>query len=187
MKLLRAIRLDPSDTFVFETAAEPGDYVVPGSFAFWHDDVAALTGKRRAAFRSGFLSVANGGFSTLAQVCEVSPEDHDAAMQQLAALLMRAHGAPTLALALVAAREEYAAVEALAQHAPETLVAMHRALNDTGEIVEQFRTLHRRAETDMGLDARHYRAFSFFETDAETPVERVDFATMIGTGNDGST
>lgn len=183
MKLLRAIRLDPSDTFIFETAAAPGDIAVPGTFAFWHDDVGALAGKRKMAFRSGFLSIENGGFSTLVQVCEVSAEEKERAVIRLAALLMDKFGAPALDAALPAAREEIAASEALAQHAPETLVALHRSLNESGEIAEQYRTLHRRAETDMGLDARHYRAFSFFESDEETPVERVDFSSMIGGRN----
>ena len=57
MKLLRTIRLDPSDTFVFDRAAEPGEWAVPGAFAFARSDVRALTGKARATFRSGFLGV----------------------------------------------------------------------------------------------------------------------------------
>lgn len=183
MKLLRAIRLDPSDTFIFEKAAEPGDIAVPGSFAFWNEAADTLTGKRKMAFRTGFLSVANGGFSTLVQVCEGTAEDMEKAVADLAALLVRDFGAPSVAAALPAAREEMSASEALAQHAPDTLIALHRTVNETGDIAEQFRTLHRRAETDMGLDARHYRAFSFFESNEETPVERVDFSSMIGTKN----
>ena len=57
MKLLRTIRLDPSDTFVFEKAAEPGEWAVPGTFAFTHDEIETLTGKARAAFRSGFRGI----------------------------------------------------------------------------------------------------------------------------------
>ena len=38
MKLLRTIRLDPSDTFVFENAAEPGEWAVTGTFMFADDD-----------------------------------------------------------------------------------------------------------------------------------------------------
>src|SRR5262245_3275662 len=34
VKLLRTIRLDPSDTFVFDKAAEPGEWAVSGGFAF---------------------------------------------------------------------------------------------------------------------------------------------------------
>lgn len=179
MKLLRAIRLDPSDTFVFEAVAAPGDIVVPGSFVFWQDDVPALHGKRKSAFRSGFLSVANSGFSTLAQVCDVDEQDFNAAVECLAAVLQRDFGAPSLETARAAAREELLACEALAQHAPETLIAMHRSLNAAGDITEQFRTLQRRAETDMGLDARHYRAFSFFESEEDQPAERINFAAMM--------
>ena len=45
MKLLRTIRLDPSDTFVFERAAEPGEWAVSGAFAFWHSDPDATGGQ----------------------------------------------------------------------------------------------------------------------------------------------
>jgi len=38
MKLIRTIRLDPSDTFVFERAAEPGEWAVSGAFAFWRSE-----------------------------------------------------------------------------------------------------------------------------------------------------
>ncbi|HEX3161007.1 MAG TPA: DUF6505 family protein, partial [Pseudolabrys sp.] len=52
MKLIRTIRLDPSDTFVFEKAAEPGEWAVSGAFVFWNRDPATLEGKARTAFRS---------------------------------------------------------------------------------------------------------------------------------------
>ena len=42
MKLLRTIRLDVSDTFVFEKAADPGEWAVSGAFAFWDRDPSAL-------------------------------------------------------------------------------------------------------------------------------------------------
>ena len=71
MKLLRTIRLDPSDTFVFESAAEPGEWAVTGTFIFADGDPAKLEGKARAAFRSGFLGVASLGWSTLAQIVEM--------------------------------------------------------------------------------------------------------------------
>ena len=63
MKLLRTIRLDPSDTFVFERAAEPGEWAVPGSFMFWDGDPAELSGKQRSAFRSGFLGVGSVSYT----------------------------------------------------------------------------------------------------------------------------
>jgi hypothetical protein len=72
VKLLRTIRLDPSDTFVFETAAAPGEWAVSGAFVFWDSEPAALQGKARTAFRSGFLGVDSLGWSTLVQIVEAS-------------------------------------------------------------------------------------------------------------------
>jgi hypothetical protein len=68
VKLLRTIRLDPSDGFVFAKAAEPGEWAVAGGFMFWDTDPAALAGKERAAFRSGILGIGSFGWSTLAVV-----------------------------------------------------------------------------------------------------------------------
>ena len=68
MKLIRTIRLDPSDTFVFERAAEPGEWAVSGAFVFSDADPAKLEGKARSAFRGGFLGVQSLGWSTLVQI-----------------------------------------------------------------------------------------------------------------------
>src|SRR5713226_2032241 len=84
VKLLRTIRLDPSDTFIFERAAEPGEFAVSGSFVFWNADPAALEGKPRAAFRAGFLGVNSLGWSTLTQIVEASEGDRRAAIDALA-------------------------------------------------------------------------------------------------------
>src|SRR6202048_5110753 len=75
MKLLRTIRLDPSDTFIFERAAEPGEWAVPGGFAFFDVDPPTCDGKARVAFRSGFLGIFSLGFSTLVQIVEASETD----------------------------------------------------------------------------------------------------------------
>ena len=72
MKLLRTIRLDPSDTFVFDLAAEPGEWAVSGAFVFWNADPATLEGRARTAFRSGFLGLSSLGWSTLVQIVEAS-------------------------------------------------------------------------------------------------------------------
>ena len=55
MKLLRTIRLDPSDTFVFPRAAEPGEWAVTGSFLFGGPAPSARAAQGTAAFRSGCL------------------------------------------------------------------------------------------------------------------------------------
>src|SRR5262249_11228142 len=84
MKLLRTIRRDPSDTFVFERAAEPGEWAVSGAFMFWNSDPATLEGKSRAAFRAGFLGVNSLGWSTLVQIVEANEDDRLTAVQMLA-------------------------------------------------------------------------------------------------------
>jgi hypothetical protein len=83
VKLLRTIRLDLSDTFVFERAADPGEWAVSGAFMFAHADPDALEGKSRAAFRGGFLGVVSLGWSTLAQIVEASEADRDALVEAL--------------------------------------------------------------------------------------------------------
>lgn len=178
MKLLRTIRLDRSDTFVFERAAEPGEWAVVGSFVFWQDDLTALSGKRRQAFRAGFLGTASLGFSTLTVVATATPQQRDEAVAELADRLMTHFGAPDPDLARRAAAEEFAFAASLADHAPETLVAMHRTHED-GNIREQFRTLTRKADADLGLDPKHWRAFTFYESEGEDEAEEVDLTKML--------
>src|SRR6476620_10607605 len=88
MKLLRTIRLDPSDTFVFDQAAEPGEWAVTGAFIFADADPSTLEGKARAAFRSGFLGVASLGWSTLVQIVEASDVDRLGGIDTLARQLL---------------------------------------------------------------------------------------------------
>jgi len=108
VKLLRTIRLDPSDTFVFEKAAEPGEWAVSGTFEFWNTDAAALAGKARSAFRGGFLGVDSLGRSTLVQIVEASEADRAKLVDLLARRLVAHFGAPDTAAAGVAAEEEVA-------------------------------------------------------------------------------
>ena len=111
--LLRTIRLDPSDTFVFEKAAEPGEWAVPGSFVFWNQDPSALEGKARSAFRAGILGIGSLGWSTLAQIVEADDTQHAAAIDMLAHRLVENFGAPDLTLARLAASEEIAYASSL--------------------------------------------------------------------------
>jgi hypothetical protein len=171
VKLLRTIRLDPSDTFVFERAAEPGEWAVPGSFMFWNENVAALEGKARAAFRSGFLGVESLGWSTLVQIVEASESDHAAGVGQLAKQLVANFGAPTLQDAERAAKEEFAFASSLCTQPVSTLIALHRVRED-GEIRESFRSLRPKE------GAKPFRAFAFLEADEEEAGERVDLVEL---------
>src|SRR5216684_8650778 len=116
MKLLRTIRLDPSDTFVLERAAEPGEWAVSGAFMFADADPDALDGKPRAAFRGGFLGVASFGWSTLVQIVEASDDDRAAVIETLARQLQERLAAPDLAVARAAAEEEVAFAASLCDH-----------------------------------------------------------------------
>ena len=71
----RTIALDPSDTFVFDVPAVSGEWAVSGAFRFCDQDPSKLSGKARAAFRSGFLGVQSWGWSTLAQIVPATQDD----------------------------------------------------------------------------------------------------------------
>src|SRR3954469_24116319 len=143
VKLLRTIRLDTSDTFVFDKAAEPGEWAVPGGFAFFNTDPETLSGKTRTAFRAGFLGTESLGWSTLVQVVDADEDGRAALVERLAATLVEQFRAPDIATARAAAEDEVAFAASLTDHPAGTLVAMHRACED-GAIRETFRTLRSR-------------------------------------------
>ncbi len=172
MKLLRTIRLDPSDTFVFERAADPGEWAVSGAFMFAHADPDALDGKSRAAFRGGFLGVASLGWSTLVQIVEASEADRDALVETLGRQFYERLGAPDLAEARAAAEEEVAFAASLCDHPRDTLIAVRRTFED-GAMREAFRSLHTRGTR------KPMRAFSFLEVESEEePREEVDLLAL---------
>ena len=173
MKLLRTIRLDPSDTFVFDQAAEPGEWAVTGTFIFADGDPDKLEGKARVAFRSGFLGIASLGWSTLVQVVEASDADRLAAVDTLANQLVAQFGAPSIADAVAAAEEEFEFTASLCDHPRDTLIALHRA-HEGGEIRETFRTLRPKD------GPKPPRAFAFLDVEGEDeePGEEVDLAAM---------
>jgi len=172
LKLLRTIRLDASDTFVFEPAAEPGEWAVSGAIVFWNRDEAACQGKALSAFRSGFLGVSTLGWSTLVQIVEANEEDRRAVVESLASQLMTHFGAPTIDDATAAAEEEVTFTESLCTQPVDTLIAVHRSFEE-GAVRESFRTLRPRN------GPKPARAFSFMEVDGEDePGEAVDLISM---------
>jgi hypothetical protein len=181
LKLPRTIRLDPSDTFVFERAAEPGEWAVSGAFVFWNRDPAALDQKQRVALRSGFLGIDSFGWSTLAIVTEATEADRQAMIARLAGHFEK-FGAPDLAAARAAAEEEVAFAASLCDHAAQTLLAVQRSI-ENGEIRERFRTLKpRQAEAGADRLHAHASAFGFHEVEGDIePTEEVDLLGMITT------
>ena len=174
-RLPRTLRLDPSDLVVFEAAAKPGEWAVPGGFAFWDEDPAALAGKRRQAFRAGFLGLGSFGFSTLVEVAEATPAEREAAVVALAGHILAALGAPDAAAARAAALEEIGFAETLCDQPPGTVLALSRVV-EAGAVRERFRTLHRR-------DAPHAAfatlpVFGLVEVTGEEEAERPDLAAL---------
>jgi hypothetical protein len=173
-RILRTIRLDPSDTVVFETAAEPGEAAVVGSFMFWDEDPAALVGKPRQAFRAGFLGLGSFGFSTLVTVGTATGEERAAAVTALAARLRSHHGAPDDAAALAAAEDEMAFAEGLAEgHEAGTVIALARTVEEDG-VRERFRTLKPKGSPQA------LPVIGLVRTDEEEgPVEDVDLVALM--------
>lgn len=180
MKMLRTIRLDPSDTFVFERAAAAGEWAVSGSVLFLDGDPQDLTAKQRHALRSGFLGISSLGFSTLATVVEVTDEELAGARETLARAFLETFGAPGADVARSAAEEEIRYAQSLCDHPVGTLIAVQRSIGDDGALREQFRTLRPR-ERDENQDALHAfaRAFTFHEVEDDSKHEdEIDLLTL---------
>ncbi len=175
MKLLRTIRLDASDTFIFENAAEPGEWAVSGAFVFWNSDPSTLEGKARSAFRGGFLGVQSFGWSTLVQIVEADAAERAALAEALAQRLLDEFGAPDRQAARAAAEDEVTFAESLCNQPQDTLIAVHRSY-DEGAVRESFRTLRPRE------GAKPARAFSFMDVEGEEdePGEAIDLLSMAG-------
>lgn len=185
MKLLRTVRLDRSDTFVFARAAEPGEWASPGGFMFWDDDPAQLEGKARAAFRSGFLGLGSFGWSTLAEVAEALPAQIDATVETLARHLVEAHGAPDIEAARAAAREEIAISASLAEHPLGTVIALQRTIEPDGGVRERFRTIKTTLEPGGNTFAQGCVQPIGIAREADgqgeggVPIEEVDFVGLM--------
>ncbi len=141
----RAIRLDNTDTLVFDMAAEAGEWAVPGGFVFANSDPHAITGKQRQAFRNGFLGLGTFGWSTLVVVAKIDDREYEAAIDILAAYFVKDFGAPDLDEALPVAREEAAFAAGLCDYPVNTLLALDRNHGEDG-LVERFHVIQPAAD-----------------------------------------
>ena len=133
------VRLDPSDTHVFDRAAEPGEWAIPGAFVFSSLDAETLmAGKIGRAFATGFLGLASFGWSTLVRVAEMPDDEYETLTNSLAMHFVARYGAPDVATALPVARLELEFATSLCDHPLDTLIAVERTLGDNG-IKERFR------------------------------------------------
>jgi len=166
-KLIRSIRLDQSDSRIFDRAAEPGEWAVPGTFVFLALAPEQASRKEKLAFASGWLGCDSFGHCTLVEVAEITEADHTALVQHLARHLIENYGAPGEAEALSAAREEVSLAGSLAaEHKIGTMLALGREIDEQGNIREAYRLIQPyRAE-------EHARIWTIIEDEeGDTPLE----------------
>ncbi|MEE8204290.1 MAG: DUF6505 family protein [Alphaproteobacteria bacterium] len=144
MRFPRAIRLDDSDSRIFERAADPGEWAVPGSFAFADVTPEELAGKRRQAFAQGFLGTRSFGRTTLVEVAEIDAKDFEDVIERLALHFISDYGAPDLAAARPPARAEAEFAAGLCDHKLHTLLVLEREFTVEG-VVDRFRVVAPRA------------------------------------------
>ena len=144
-RLLRTIRFDATDEFVFEQAAGSDEWAISGAFAFAHLSDDDIKGKTKQAFANGFLGLESFGRATFTCVAEISDADLTQITSDLAAHFVENYGAPDAASAAPVANEEIAFVRDLVAEVPvNTIFAVHRSFAESGEIREQFRRIEQR-------------------------------------------
>ncbi|MBT8415834.1 MAG: hypothetical protein KJO42_00180 [Silicimonas sp.] len=141
MNFARVIRMDESDLNVFHTAAEPGEWAIPGTFAFsnWTED--DLTGKSRQEFAHGWLGLESFGRASVVAVTPITDGERAALVDSLAFHFTEAWGAPHIDAARPVAEEE---IEHMAKmcsdHPQNTLMVLERELTDAG-VKDRFRLI----------------------------------------------
>ena len=140
MKFLKSIRFDPSDTMVFDSAAGPDEWAIPGGFCFAERSEGDIHGKLKQAFSNGFLSLESFGFSTFVSVAEIDQGRLSALSNELARYFQLNLGAPSVEAALPVAESEIQfVVDMCSDVAINTIFTLRRFFDENGEIREEFR------------------------------------------------
>lgn len=139
MNFARVIRLDESDVEVFKTAAAPGEWAIPGTFAFsnWTaDDVAGIGGQ---AFAHGWLGLSSFARASVVAVSPITETERDELIDMLAFHFTESWGAPNVDTARPVAEAEIAEmVEMCSEHPQNTLMVVTRELTEEG-VKDRFR------------------------------------------------
>lgn len=141
MNFARVIRMDESDLNVFHTAAEPGEWAIPGTFAFsnWTED--DLTGKSRQEFAHGWLGLDSFGRASVVAVTSITEAERAALVDILAFHFTEAWGAPHIDAARPVAEEEIAHMAQMcSDQAENTLMVLERELTPAG-VKDRFRLI----------------------------------------------
>lgn len=139
MNFARVIRLDTSDLEVFGAAAEPGEWAVPGSFAFSNWTEADLLGAEKQAFTHGWLGLDSFARASVVAITTITEAERQKITEALAQHFISAWGAPNIDAAWPVAEEEITHMAALCENQAEnTLIVMERSLTDAG-VKDRFR------------------------------------------------
>lgn len=141
MNFARIIRLDDSDLEVFREAAEPGEWAIPGTFAFSNWIEGDLTGKQAQEFAHGWLGLTSFGRGSVVAVTPITEEERTGLIDTLAVYFAESWGAPSVDAARPVAVEEVAhMIDMCASHAENTLIVVERSLTKGG-VNDKFRLI----------------------------------------------
>jgi hypothetical protein len=139
MNFARVIRLDESDLEVFREAAEPGEWAIPGSFAYSNWTEAELEGKPAQEFKHGWLGLTSFGRASVVAVSTITQAEREALVDILAFHFTEAWGAPNLEAARPVAEDEIAhMIEMCSEQPINTLIVVERTLTEAG-VNDRFR------------------------------------------------
>ena len=139
-KLLRAVRLDDSDTQVFRAcgAAADGEPVVTGGFAAC-DFERAPRCDPPCFCQSSFLAIGSPARCSIAEVVEATGEEAAAQADALAWRFVRTMGAPSWEVARAAAEDELAHVAEVCETlSPGVWITVKRSRSPAGDLEEQY-------------------------------------------------
>ena len=139
MKFARVIRLDESDLNVFATPADPGEWAIPGTFAYSNWSEGDLTGQARQEFTHGWLGLTSFGRASVVAVTELTTTERADLVDILAFHFTEAWGAPNMDAARPVAEGEIAQMCEMCGDQPvNTLMVIERELTGEG-VKDRFR------------------------------------------------
>jgi hypothetical protein len=161
MHLAKTMRLDISDTKIFPSAAETGEWAITGTFAYVDVDYSCLNSKEKIAYKSGWLGLGSFGRSTLVCVTIIEDFEYQQIIRQLSEYIFSHFEGPSMLEALDAARHEIHDMVSLCNHPTGTLLAIGREVDEIG-VTEQVR------RTQSSNDQNHARIWEIVPEDILT-------------------
>lgn len=141
MRFARIIRLDESDTNIFDPAAEPGEWAIPGTFEFANWTEEDLGGVAKIAFETSWLGLDSFGRASVAAVADMTEAEAEGLTERLAAHFVAHYGAPDTDAARPAAAQEIEAMAAFCEgQVVNTLMVLTRSFEAAG-VRERFRLI----------------------------------------------